>query len=77
MAVSSKLPVGTALLFAGLLIALFGSFADNVLGGGGLVLALQLLLWVTGGVIVLAGATSTVTLRTGQRAGQRGLRPVA
>lgn len=72
---AAKLPVGFSLLMLGLVVALSGSLLDNLLGGGVLVAALQVVLWVTGGLMALAGAASAVTLRTGQRAGRRRLYP--
>ena len=76
----THLPVGSSALVLGLLIALAGSFADNLLGDAPVVTVLQLVLWSTGGILVLAGAASSVTMRTSQRAKRvgrprSGLRP--
>ncbi len=73
----THLPVGASALVLGLLIALAGSFADNLLGEAAVVTVLQLVLWAAGGILVLAGATSTVTMSTSQRAerSRGGLRP--
>lgn len=76
MQARSPLPIGSALVLLGLLVGLAGSFVDNLLGASGFVTALQVLLWLGGGTIVLAGAASTVALRTGQRAeAGRSMRP--
>ena len=73
----THLPVGASALVLGLLIALAGSFADNLLGEAAVVTVLQLVLWAAGGILVLAGAASTVTMSTSQRAehSRGGLRP--
>jgi len=76
----SHLPVGASALLLGLVVALAGSFADNLLGGAAIVVVLQVVLWLAGGILMLAGAASTLMLRAGQRAerprhGGGGLRP--
>jgi len=63
-----QLPVGASALLLGLVIALAGSFSDNLLGGAALVIVLQILLWTAGGILMLGGAASTIALRSGQRA---------
>lgn len=63
-----KLPVGASMLLLGIAVAVAGSFGDNVLGGAGIVTALQIVLWTAGGILMLGGAASTVALRSGQRA---------
>jgi len=71
-----QLPVGASALLLGLVIALAGSFGDNLLGGAALVTVLQVLLWTVGGILMLGGAASTIALRSGQRAERTGrLRP--
>ncbi len=55
----TSLPVGAT----GLLVALAGSYADNLLGDGVLVTVLQVVLWLLGGLLMLAGAASTAMLR--------------
>jgi len=64
----TKLPVGASILLLGLVVALAGSLSDNVLGDATLVTVLQVLLWTAGGILILAGAASTIALRSGQRA---------
>lgn len=64
----TKLPVGASILLLGLVVALAGSLSDNVLGDAALVTVLQVLLWTAGGILMLAGAASTIALRSGQRA---------
>jgi hypothetical protein len=39
-------------LLLGLVVGLLGSLADNALGGGGAVTALQVVLWVAGAILV-------------------------
>ncbi len=63
-----QLPAGVSALLLGLAIALAGSFADNLLGGAAVVVVLQLVLWIAGGILVLAGAASILTLRSDRRA---------
>lgn len=63
-----QLPVGASALLPGLVIALAGSFSDNLLGGAVLVTVLEILLWTVGGILMLGGAASTIALRSGQRA---------
>ena len=63
-----QLPAGASALLLGLVIAIAGSFSDNVLGGAAAVVVLQLVLWIAGGILMLAGAASLFTLRSGQRA---------
>lgn len=64
----SKLPDGVSALLLGIVVAVAGSYADNVLGGAGVVTVLQIVLWTTGGILMLGGAASRVALRSGQRA---------
>jgi hypothetical protein len=73
----AHLPVGGSALLLGLVFALAGSFADNLLGGAAVVVVLQVVLWIAGGILMLAGAASTLALRSGQRAERSGggLRP--
>lgn len=66
----TQLPVGPAALLLGLIIALAGSYSDNVLGDAAGVTVLQVVLWVGGGILMLAGAASAIALRSGQRAGR-------
>lgn len=78
----TKLPVGASALLLGLAVALAGSFSDNLLGETVVVTVLQVVLWIAGGILILAGAASVVTSRTGQRAaraagGTTRLRPSA
>ncbi len=61
----TQLPVGASALLLGLLVALAGSFADDLLGGSALVVVLQVVLWAAGGILMLAGAASTTALRLG------------
>ncbi|MCW3011824.1 MAG: hypothetical protein JWO90_2228 [Solirubrobacterales bacterium] len=76
-----QLPVGASALLLGLLVALAGSFTDNLLGGAAVVTVLQVVLWIAGGILMLAGAASTSALRLGgndrpqRRRGGRDLRP--
>lgn len=59
----SQLPVGASALLSGLLVALAGSFTDDLLGGAAIVTVLQLVLWIAGGILMLAGAWSVASLR--------------
>lgn len=70
-----KLPVGPPMLLLGLVVGLLGSLADNALGGAGAVTALQVVLWIAGGLMILTGAASSVTMRAGQKARRAPLRP--
>ena len=76
----NHLPVGASALLLGSVVALAGSLADNLLGGAAIVVVLQVVLWLAGGILMLAGAASTLMLRSGPRAertrsGGGGLRP--
>jgi hypothetical protein len=59
----SQLPVGASALLLGLLVALAGSFSDDLLGTDAIVTVLQLVLWIAGGILMLAGALSVIRLR--------------
>ena len=63
-----QLPAGAAAGILGVVVALAGSFSDALLGGAAVVGVLQLVLWIAGGILILAGAASLLTLRSGQPA---------
>lgn len=76
----SQLPVGMSALVLGLVIGLAGSFADNLLGEAPVVMVLRIVLWTAGGILVLAGVASTITMGVSERSGRSerargGLRP--
>ena len=78
MSRSQQLSVGASTLLLGLLIALAGSLTDDVLGDAAIVMVLQVVLWVAGGILMLAGATSVAPLRLGgadRTERRRALRP--
>ena len=59
----SQLRLGASVVLLGLLVALAGSLTDNLLGDAAVVTVLQVVLWIAGGILMLAGAISTVRPR--------------
>jgi hypothetical protein len=63
--ISAQRPVAATVLLLGVLVTIAGSFADDLLGSTATVTLLQTALWIAGGILMLAGATSVATLRLG------------